>query len=61
MNPILVDSAIEPTPYNYENIVWYPGIDVVERRKQAYLDSHPSIRAHSDALLQSSSITYDSD
>jgi hypothetical protein len=43
---ILVDSSIEPTAYEYENIFWYPGMDVVERRKQAYLDSHPHIRAH---------------
>jgi hypothetical protein len=43
---IPVDSSIEPTAYEYENIVWYPGMEVVERRKQAYLDSHPHIRAH---------------
>ena len=43
---ILVDASIEPTAYEYENFVWYPGMGVVERRKQAYLDSHPNIRAH---------------
>ena len=42
----LVNSEIEPTASDYENILWYPGIEVVQRRKQAYLDSHPNITAH---------------
>jgi hypothetical protein len=42
---ILVDASIEPTAHEYENIVWYPGMGVVERRGRAYLDSHPHIRA----------------
>ena len=60
MTLILVDSTIEPTAHNYEHIVWYPGIQVVQRRKQAYLDSHPHIRAH-NSPLQSNSAVYDSD
>jgi hypothetical protein len=43
---ILGDSSIESTTYEYENIVWYPGMEVAERSKQAYLDSHPHIQAH---------------
>ncbi|KAF8722358.1 hypothetical protein AX14_009863 [Amanita brunnescens Koide BX004] len=31
---------------HYEHILWYPGMAIVERRKQAYLDAHPQIRAH---------------
>ena len=50
---ILVDPTIEPTAHDYHNIVWYPGIKVVQRRKQAYFDSHPQIRAHSDQVMQS--------
>ncbi|KAF5378095.1 hypothetical protein D9615_007609 [Tricholomella constricta] len=53
--PFFVDPTIKPTAYNYENVVWYPGMGVVERRKQAYLDRHPNIRAHSE-LLQSNSV-----
>jgi hypothetical protein len=52
---ILVDPTIEPTAHDYHNIVWYPGIKVVQRRKQAYLDSHPQIRAHSNQLMQNNS------
>jgi hypothetical protein len=32
---------------HYQNIVWYPGKAAVERKKQAYLEAHPQIRAHS--------------
>ena len=49
---ILVDSSIDPTAYHYHTIPWYPGIEVVERRKQAYLDSHPNIRASSGPMMQ---------
>jgi hypothetical protein len=36
---------------HYENLTWYPGWAIVDRRKQAYFDAHPQIRAHSDQLL----------
>jgi hypothetical protein len=52
---VLVDSTIEPTAHDYHNIVWHPGIKVVQRRKQAYLDSHPQIRAHINQLTQNNS------
>jgi hypothetical protein len=60
MTSNLVNSGIEPTASDYENIIWYPGIKVVQRRKQAYLDSHPNITAHDDQL-QSNRAVYDSD
>ena len=50
LTEIVVDSTIEPTFNYYDTLPWYPGKGVVDRRKQAYLDSHPNIRAHSDAL-----------
>jgi len=49
--PFFVDPNREADPGHYENIVWYPGKAAVERRKQAYLDAHPQIRAHSGHLL----------
>jgi hypothetical protein len=60
MTSNLVDSTIEPTTHNYEHVLWYPGMKVVERRKQAYLDSHPQIRAYSGPL-QSNCTASDSD
>jgi len=47
----IVDPNIQADPCRYEDIAWYPGKAAVERRKQAYLDAHPEIRAHSDRLL----------
>lgn len=61
---ILVDPTIKASAHDYHNIVWYPGMEVVERRKQAYLESHPQIRAHSDELPQwdsGNSVVDDSD
>ena len=52
-----VDPSIEPTAHDYHHIVWYPGMRVVQRRKQAYLDSHPHIRALSDLHLQSGKVS----
>jgi hypothetical protein len=60
MTPNPVDSTIEPTAHNYDQILWYPGMQLVERRKHAYLDSHPNIRAHSNLGMQSNSAMYDS-
>jgi len=48
--PFFVDPNREADARHYENIVWYPGKVAVERRKQAYLDAHPQIRAHSGRL-----------
>ena len=48
---IVVDPNVKASASHYENIVWYPGKAIVERRKQAYFDAHPEIRAHSDQLL----------
>jgi hypothetical protein len=42
---------VKASARHYENIPWYPGRAIVERRKQAYLDAHPQIRAHSGQLL----------
>ncbi|EDR03264.1 uncharacterized protein LACBIDRAFT_307506 [Laccaria bicolor S238N-H82] len=49
--PFFVDPNVKVPADYYEEITWYPGSAIVERRKQAYLDAHPQIRAHSDQLL----------
>lgn len=51
MASISVDLTQMASPYQYKNIFWYPGRKAVERRKQAYFNEHPQIRAHSDRLL----------
>ena len=43
---IQVDPTIKPTPQQYESVIWYPGIEAVERRKKEYFDRHQNIRAH---------------
>jgi hypothetical protein len=53
--PVLVSNIsvliVEPegiaNPYAYENMMWYPGSGIVERKKLEYMDTHPNIRAHS--------------
>jgi len=49
--PFFVDPNVKASARHYENITWYPGRAIVDRRKQAYFDAHPQIRAHSDQLL----------
>jgi hypothetical protein len=51
LTSIIMDPNGKADARHYENIVWYPGRAIVERRKQAYLDAHPQIRAHSGQLL----------
>jgi hypothetical protein len=46
-----VDGSREPKPDEYEDIIWYPGLSAVERRKQDYLRRHPQIQAHSGPFL----------
>ena len=48
---IVVDPTVKASARHYEEITWYPGSAIVDRRKQAYLDAHPQIRAHSGQLL----------
>ena len=48
---LIVDPNVKASARHYENITWYPGKAIVERRKQAYFDAHPQIRAHSGQLL----------
>jgi hypothetical protein len=35
---VIVSFNYEPTTHNYERILWYPGMQVVARNKQAYRD-----------------------
>jgi hypothetical protein len=58
LTSITVDPNGNTDPYYYETLPWYAGIGIVERRKRAYFDAHPEIRAHSDQLLPDD---YDSD
>ncbi|KAF8334555.1 hypothetical protein F5887DRAFT_1256380 [Amanita rubescens] len=48
--PFFVD-PVKASARHYENITWYPGRAIVDRRKQGYFDAHPQIRAHSGQLL----------
>ena len=54
----LVDPSQKASRWRYEQIEWYPGRAAMERKKQAYLNENPQIRAHSDQVL---SDTYESD
>jgi hypothetical protein len=54
LTSISVDPTLQANAYHYNEINWYPGRGVVERRKRAYLDQHSNIRAHSDHLLPES-------
>jgi hypothetical protein len=44
-------SLVEPegvaNPYVYENMMWYPGSGIVERKKLECMNAHPNIRAYS--------------
>ena len=51
LTSIIVDPNIKASARHYENIPWYPGKAIVERRKQAYFDAHPQIRALGGQLL----------
>ena len=46
-----MDPNVKASARHYENITWYPGRAIVDRRTQAYFDAHPQIRAHSGQLL----------
>lgn len=46
-----MDPNGQADPWHYETIPWYPGLEIVERRKQEYIHAHPQIRAHSDQVL----------
>lgn len=60
----LVDSNLQPTEHEEEDLPWYPGIGVVEKLKKKYIASHPNIRAHNlpkaSNEFQSNSALYDS-
>ena len=51
------DLIVEPgriaNPYAYDNMMWYPGSGIVERKKLEYMDAHPNIRAHSELCTSS--------
>jgi hypothetical protein len=49
-NSTLVFGLRPPRPDEYEQILWYPGLDAVERRRQEYISEHPEILATSDPL-----------
>ena len=47
----IVKDTVVASAYAYENINWYPGWEVVERKKKEYMDAHPNIQAHSEACV----------
>jgi hypothetical protein len=44
----------DPRKAQYHSMMWYPGLDIMERRKREYMDTHPNIRAHSEACPSAS-------
>jgi len=44
----------------YHTMTWYPGKNIMERRKREYMDTHPNIRARSVACPSLSSDNSDS-
>jgi hypothetical protein len=46
--------------YQYHEMMWYPGVSIMERRKREYMDAHPNIRARSTACPSLSSDDSDS-
>jgi hypothetical protein len=50
-NVTLVYGLRPPTQDEFENVIWYPGLKAVERRKLEYIHRHPQIRAYSGPFL----------
>ena len=50
---LIVEPEGVANPYTYENMVWYPGSGIVERKKLEYIDAHPNIRAHGEFCASS--------
>jgi hypothetical protein len=61
LKPFLVSNVlvliVEPegvvNPCACENIMWYPGSGIVERKKLEYMDAHPNIHAYSGLCASS--------
>jgi len=47
----LVGGYRPPRPDEWEEIVWYPGIKAVEKRRKEYLRRHPQIQARIGPFL----------
>jgi hypothetical protein len=50
---LIVEPEGVANPYAYENMMWYPGYGIVERKKLEYMDAHPNIRACSELCASS--------
>jgi len=49
--PDLYSGQRPPRPDEWEEMVWYPGMKAIEKRKQEYLRSHPQIQARVGPFL----------
>jgi hypothetical protein len=50
---LIVEPEGVANPYAYQNMMWYPGSGIVEKKKLEYMDAHPNIRAYSEQCASS--------
>jgi len=50
---LIVEPDGVANPYAYQNMMWYPGSGIAERKKLEYMDAHPNIRAYSELCVSS--------